>query len=90
MPRRPREPEPRYMVKVSLQAWNITRAGSAITLRIRDADGLLIGTAEIGQGTFGWKGAKAKSGFRRVNWRKFADNFPKVYRRRRAHARRSA
>jgi hypothetical protein len=40
---------------------------------------LLLGTIEIGQGTFGWKGAKAKSGFKRINWRKFAEDLQKYY-----------
>jgi hypothetical protein len=78
------------MVKVSLQAWNLTRAGSAIKLKIRDEDGLLIGTAEIGQGTFGWKGAKSKRAIKRVPWRQFAADFQKWHRRRRPDSRTSA
>lgn len=87
---RRREREQKYSVKISLQAWNITRAGSALTLEVVGADGLLIGTAEIGQGSFGWKSAKAKRGFKRVGWQRFAEGVPKVYRRSRSNFRANA
>ena len=45
---------PRYAVNISLKAWDIAKAGAAVTLKVRDRDDLL-GTIEIGQGTFGWK-----------------------------------
>lgn len=69
--------EPKYAVNVSLKAWDIAKAGAAITVRVRDRDGLL-GTIEIGQGTFGWKGASGKKGFKRIPWRRFTadrDNY---------------
>jgi hypothetical protein len=78
MARKRRKGAHKYAVNISLTAWDITRAGSAITLRVRGRRGLL-GTAEIGQGTFGWKGAKAKSGFKRISWRKLAEDFQKFY-----------
>lgn len=62
---------PRYAVNVSLKAWDIAKAGAAITLKVRDRDDLL-GTIEIGQGTFGWKSARGKKGFKRLAWRKLA------------------
>ena len=31
------------------------------------------GTIEIGQGTFGWKNARGKKGFKRIAWSKLAD-----------------
>ncbi|MGX4807059.1 hypothetical protein [Bradyrhizobium guangdongense] len=73
-----RKIEPKYSVKISLQAWDLVKAGAAVTLRIRDRRGLL-GVVEIGQGTFGWKGAKSKSGFKRISWRKLAEDFHRNY-----------
>lgn len=61
----------RYSVNVSMQAWDLAKAGAAVTLRVRDR-GALLGTIEIGQGTFGWKSANGKSGFRRVSWSQLA------------------
>lgn len=69
-----RKVEPKYSVKISLQAWDLAKAGAAVTLRVRDRSGLL-GIVEIGQGTFGWKGAKTESGFKRISWRKLAEGF---------------
>lgn len=68
---RKRKVQPRYAVNVAMQAWDIAKAGAAVKLRVRDR-GELIGTIEIGQGTFGWKGARARS-FRRIPWRHLAD-----------------
>jgi hypothetical protein len=62
----------RYAVNVSMQAWDIAKAGAAISLRVRGRDGLL-GTIEIGQGTFGWKSARQKSDIRRIQWKALAD-----------------
>ena len=49
---RRRKTAPRYAVNISLKAWDIAKAGAAVTFKVRDRDGLL-GTIEIGQGTFG-------------------------------------
>jgi hypothetical protein len=73
-----RRTAPKYAVNISLKAWDIAKAGAAVKLKVRDRNGLL-GTVEIGQGTFGWKSAKAKSGFKRVSWRKLAEDFQKYY-----------
>lgn len=78
MARQHRKLTPKYRVNISLQAWDIAKAGAAVTLRVRDRKGLL-GTVEIGQGTLGWKGAKDKSGFKRIAWRKLADDFDNYY-----------
>ncbi len=78
MPRRRSKIEPKYAVNISLKAWDLAKAGAAVTLKVRDRDKLL-GTIEIGQGTFGWKGAKAKSGFKRISWRKLAEDFQRYY-----------
>ena len=73
MPRKRKPPaQQRYAVNISLQAWDIAKAGAAIKLRVREHDELL-GTIEIGQGTFGWKSARGKKGFRRIPWRRVAE-----------------
>ena len=61
----------RYAVNVSLKAWDIAKAGAAIRLKVRNRDRLL-GTIEIGQGTFGWEKAHGKLGIRRIPWGEFA------------------
>jgi hypothetical protein len=77
MPRK-RKVEPKYAVNISMKAWDLAKAGAAVTLRVRDRNGLL-GTIEIGQGTFGWKGAKTKSGFKRISWRRLAEDFQRYH-----------
>jgi hypothetical protein len=71
MSKRTKTIEPRYAVNVSMKAWDIAKAGAAMRLKVRGRDGLL-GTIEIGQGTFGWKSARRKSGFRRIQWKELA------------------
>ena len=71
MPIKKTKPEARYAVHLSLRAWDIAKAGSAIRLKVHGGDGLL-GTIEIGQGTFGWRKARGKSGIRRVSWEELA------------------
>ena len=78
MPRKRPKVEPKYAVNISLKAWDLAKAGAALKLKVRDRDKLL-GTIEIGQGTFGWKGAKAKSGLKRISWRRFAEDFQRYY-----------
>jgi hypothetical protein len=72
MPRNRIKLEPRYEVDVSLKAWDIAKAGAGLRLAIRDRE-RLIGTIEIGQGTFGWKRASGKKGFKRIPWQQFAE-----------------
>jgi hypothetical protein len=71
MSKRTKTIEPRYAVNVSMKAWDIAKAGAAMRLKVRGRNGLL-GTIEIGQGTFGWKSARRKSGFRRIQWKELA------------------
>ena len=71
MATRRRKRKSRYAVNVALQAWDIAKAGAAITFKVHDRDDLL-GTIEVGQGTFGWKGAHRKA-FRRIPWGRLAE-----------------
>jgi uncharacterized membrane protein len=66
-----RKVKPRYAVNVSMQAWDIAKAGAAMRLKVRGRSGLL-GTIQIGQGTFGWMSARGKSGFTRFTWKELA------------------
>lgn len=61
----------RYKVNVAMQAWDLAKAGAAITLTVRNK-GEKLGTIEIGQGTFGWKGSYGHD-FKRIPWRRLAD-----------------
>jgi len=65
----------KYAVNISLKAWDIAKAGAAIRLKVRDRNGVL-GTVEIGQGTFGWKSAHGKN-FKRIPWGQFATDLDK-------------
>jgi len=60
--------EPRYEVDVSLKARDIAKLGAAIGFKVHDR-GEMLGTIEIGQGGFRWKGRAGKS-FRRIRWTK--------------------
>ena len=71
MPRRVRKLSPRYTVDISFKAQDIAKAGAALSFKIHNRDGLL-GTVEIGQGTFGWRGSKMKKGIKRLAWERFA------------------
>jgi hypothetical protein len=72
MARKRRKLEPRYAVNISVKAWDIAKAGAALTLSVRDRDELQ-GTIEIGQGTFGWMSARGKKGFKRIPWRRLTE-----------------
>jgi hypothetical protein len=63
-------------VNVSLKAWDIAKAGAGIKLMVSDRNGLL-GTIEIGQGTFGWRNARAWK-FRRLSWGQLADKLDQL------------
>jgi hypothetical protein len=66
----------RYAVDMFMQARDIAKAGAAITLEVRDR-GVLIGTMEVGQGTFGWKSGRRRR-FHRLSWTAFADRFERM------------
>jgi len=66
--------KPRYTVNVGLKAYDLSKAGTAVTLTIREdaqAGHVLLGTIEVGRGTFGWRSANAKR-FKRIDWRTLA------------------
>jgi hypothetical protein len=72
MPRKPRRStRPKHSVDIEFKAWDIAKAGAALRFKVHDRDGLLV-TIEVGQGTFGWKGARSKKPFRRISWSRFA------------------
>lgn len=63
--------KPQHKVNVSMKAWDIAKAGAAITLRVSNRNGH-VGTIEIGQGSLRWRAPHA-SRFKRIPWSKFAD-----------------
>lgn len=72
--KRKRKRAPRYVVDVALKADDLSKAGTAITVTIRadrQTEKPVLGTIEIGQGTFGWRAANAKR-FARLDWTSFA------------------
>jgi hypothetical protein len=68
----------RYSVDMSVKAWDIAKAGSAIRIAIHDHDTLL-GTIKIGQGGFHWHPAHGKKGFKRIRWSKLAEDLNERY-----------
>jgi hypothetical protein len=78
MARQRKSTAPKYVVNIELQAWDIAKAGAAARLRVTGRNGLL-GTIEIGQGTFGWKSAHGKKGFKRIPWSRFAAHLDETY-----------
>jgi hypothetical protein len=70
MTKRKKKAAPRHTVDMSLHASDIAKAGAAVTFKVHNRDGLL-GTVEIGQGSFRWKGAKKQS-FKRIPWARLA------------------
>jgi hypothetical protein len=61
----------RHEVKVKVQVLELSKAGSGIELEVF-AEGEKLGEIEIGHGSFGWRKASGKRGFRRVDWTTFA------------------
>ena len=70
MARRRTKLAPKHTVDISLHAWDIAKVGAAVTFKVHNRDGLL-GTIQIGQGSFRWKGAR-KQKFKRIRWSKLA------------------
>jgi hypothetical protein len=61
---------PKHTVDMSLHASDIAKAGAAVKFKVHNRDGLL-GTLEIGQGSFRWKGANKQS-CKRIPWARLA------------------
>jgi hypothetical protein len=59
----------RYKVNIAVQVWDLAKAGSALTIKVRER-GRLLGTIEIGQGSFRWMPAHGKLGLKRIPWGK--------------------
>ncbi len=68
----------RYSVDMSVKAWDLAKAGSALEIAIRDRD-VLLGTIRIGQGGFHWHPAHGKKGFRRIRWHDLAADLNNHY-----------
>jgi hypothetical protein len=77
MARRPRR-KVRYSVDMSVKAWDIAKAGSAIEIAIHEHD-VLLGTIKIGQGGFHWHPAHGKKGFKRIRWSKLVEDLNEGY-----------
>lgn len=71
MPANRKRVKPRYKVNIAMQAWDLAKAGAAITLNVRGRRGHL-GTIEIGQGSLRWRAPYAQR-FKRVPWRRLAE-----------------
>jgi hypothetical protein len=71
MAKKTKKPAQKYIVNMELKSWDIAKAGSAVTLTVKDRDGVL-GAIQIGQGSFRWKPAHGKLGFKRISWRNLA------------------
>lgn len=69
----------RFRVNLALQAKDIARADAAVTFKIEGASGRL-GTIQIGQGTFGWRGSYGQK-FKRIRWDRFFELMPETGRR---------
>lgn len=61
----------KHEVKVKVQVLELSKAGSGIELEVF-AEGEKLGVIEIGHGSFGWRKASGKLGFKRVDWTTFA------------------
>jgi hypothetical protein len=61
----------RHEVRVNVRVLELSKAGSGIELEVF-AESEKLGEIEIGHGSFGWRKASGKRGFRRVDWTTFA------------------
>ena len=70
--------EPRFTVDASLSAFDLPRAGSALRVKIRDSDGELVGTLDIGQGSMRWHRVNGKKP-RSLTWTDFFDRADRLF-----------
>jgi hypothetical protein len=68
----------KHEVKVKVQVLELSKAGSGIVLEIF-AEGNKLGEIEIGHGSFGWRKAKGKSGFKRMDWSTFTGKLNELF-----------
>ena len=61
----------KHTVNVRVRVLELSKAGSGIELEVF-SEGEKLGEIEIGHGSFGWRKASGKRGFRRVDWTTFA------------------
>lgn len=66
-----------HEVNMSMNAWDLAKAGAAVTFKVRRKKRLL-GTIQIGQGSFRWKKAGAKSGFKPIRWDRLAETLNEI------------
>ena len=59
----------RFKVDLDLRAQDIAKAGAAVEFKVRSSKEML-GTIQIGQGAFRWKGPYGQK-FTRLNWNRF-------------------
>jgi hypothetical protein len=78
MARRRTPREPRFTVDVSLSAFDLPRAGSALRVKVREADGELLGTLELGQGSLRWHRVNQKKS-RHLSWNDFFDRADRLF-----------
>jgi hypothetical protein len=66
---------PKHVVDIALSANDMARVGAALDIHIftqdRQRNRQLLGTIQIGQGSFRW--AKAHGKFHRLPWQRFAE-----------------
>ena len=62
----------------AVQVWDLAKAGSALTIKVRER-GKLLGTIEIGQGSFQWMPAHGKLGLKRIPWGKLYTALNRYY-----------
>ena len=70
--------EKKHEVKVKVQVLELSKAGSGIVLEIF-SEGSKLGEIEIGHGSFGWRKASGKLGFRRMDWSTFAAKLDEMF-----------
>jgi hypothetical protein len=68
----------KHEVKVKVQVLELSKAGSGIVLEIF-AEGNKLGEIEIGHGSFGWRKAKGKLGFKRMDWSTFTGKLNELF-----------
>jgi hypothetical protein len=66
----------KFAVNVSLQGWDIAKAGAAVGFDIKNPNGGRLGRLEVGQGSLRWKPAYAIRPIR-IPWHRVTDRLVK-------------